>query len=223
MLHSAGANLLHRDNYGATALSMAAMKGYAAQAQYFIDNGVPVNTPDNNGRTPLMIATTHGHARTVSTLLENGACLTSQDRAGWSSVHFATRQVGGHDSFRAVLDTLLAAAHGNSSVLDLRDSDGRTALMYAVLQGTEAAVDALAKAGADPRLVDNGGSTAYSMAHSEYIKRRIAEVSAEWETRAHDEWMKNQKQKRRGSREKTMKTSKQKAQHMKNNQCPINP
>jgi ankyrin repeat protein len=196
--------------HGSTTLSMAAMKGYSNMITFLVEKGVYVDTADNNGRTPLMIAVTHGHIKTVNTLLESGAKIWAQDNYGWTAVHFATRQLGGHEIYRPVLDTLLAAAAANTSVLDIPDKDGRTALMYAVLQSTDYALTALLSAGADPTKQDVGGATAYGMAvNSEFIRRQLAEASAEWAVRAHDEWERSEKLR--------------KLKNKKNKQCSLNP
>lgn len=209
ILASAGANLTHRDKHGLTAISMGAMKGYSNMIRFLFERGVSVDMPDNKGRTPLMIAITHGHAKAVDTLLACGAITWTQDNYGWTAFHFATRQLGGHEMYRPVFDALLLTAATNTSVLDIADMDGRTALMYSVLQNTDYALSKLLLAGADPSKEDNGGATAYGLVHnSEHMKRKLAEASAARVVRAHAEWEKSEKERKRRNK--------------KNKQCPLN-
>mmetsp|Transcript_24461 Transcript_24461/g.35962 ORF Transcript_24461/g.35962 Transcript_24461/m.35962 type:complete len:297 (-) Transcript_24461:133-1023(-) len=204
-LYSAGANMSHVDNHGWNAVAIGAMKGFTEYCRFLIGVGVPVNSIDANGRTPLMKAVTHGHLKTVRMLLGAGADISIKDRYGWSALHFATRQLGGHSMYKDVLAELCEAVKGGS-ILNVQDADGRTPLMYAALQKTVHAAELLLAAGADPRVVDNGGSTAYQLTDDEVLRKMLAKVSATLVEAEYEKFMR-----RRSKRIAKM-----------NNQCPIN-
>jgi hypothetical protein len=189
MLSLHGANLSHVDKHGWNGVAIGAMKGMKKYTEFLLSRKVPIDLADSDGRTALMKATVHGHLSTVKMLLEHGANLSQQDNFGWSPVHFATRQVGGHDFYLPIFDFLVSVANANApSALNLRDRDGRTPLMYAAIQGTSAAVDHLLQSGVDPTIEDHGGLTAYQITSSVSLKQTLAVASADWVTKAHNEW-----------------------------------
>jgi ankyrin repeat protein len=189
MLSLHGANLSHVDKHGWNGVSIGAMKGMTKYTEFLLSRGVPIDLADSDGRTPLMKATVHGHLSTIKMLLERGANISRQDNFGWSVLHFATRQVGGHDFYLPIFNYLVSAVAINaSSALNLRDSDGRTPLMYAAVQGTGSAIYSLVQSGADPTLEDHGGMTAYQITSDDSLKRTLALASAEWVMKAHSEW-----------------------------------
>lgn len=202
MLYDAGANIHHRDKYGNTAISIAAMKGFSMVIEFLVDEGVPVNTFDRNGRTPLMIAATHGFYKAVQVLIGSGSHVWAQDKYGWSALHFAVRDMEDREVFRRTFDEVISAARQNTSILNLQDGDGRTPLMYSVLHSAVYAFDELLGAGADPRIVDNAGLSAYGMANSEYFKMGLAQASATFATREHEDWLTGQVKRKKKNREK---------------------
>jgi hypothetical protein len=191
MISLHGANLSHVDKHGWNGVAIGAMKGMTKYTEFLLSRGVPIDLPDDSGRTPLMKAVVHGHLSTVKMLLEHGANITLVDHFGWSVFHFAVRQLGGHDFFLPILEFLTstaAASPTTASSLNLQDKDGRTPLMYAAIQDTDAAIEILLRHQADPTIQDYQELTAYQIASSASMKQTLALAAANWATQEHQRW-----------------------------------
>jgi uncharacterized protein len=122
--------------------------------------------PDGQGRTPLMLAAVRGR-RCVAPLIRAGGDLNAQDLTnGWTALVWSLKEGQG------VSAKELISAGTN---LNLRDSNGKTALMHAAGLGYQASYKEIAQqlitAGADPNIQDNEGHTALAIAE------RIAELN----------------------------------------------
>jgi hypothetical protein len=191
MISLHGANLSHVDKHGWNGVAIGAMKGMTKYTEFLLSRGVSIDLPDESGRTPLMKAVVHGHLQTVKMLLGHGANLSHVDNFGWSVFHFAVRQLGGHDYFLPILEFLASTASSSPQTaqsLNLQDSDGRTPLMYAAVQDTDAATEILLRHQADPTIQDLQELTAYQMASSTSMKRTLALAAADWATKEHQRW-----------------------------------
>ena len=68
-----GADIKAKDEYGHTALHMAASEGRIELAKVLIGNGADINVKDQNGHTALYEATRSGHTEIVNLLKAAGA------------------------------------------------------------------------------------------------------------------------------------------------------
>ncbi len=102
---AAGVDVNAKDNYGETALDMAAYNGDDAVVKTLLAHGADVNAKDNVGDTALETAVTNGYDAVVKTLLAHGADVNAKDNWGTTALWVAAWR--GED---AMVKTLLA--HG---------------------------------------------------------------------------------------------------------------
>ncbi|MBN1170249.1 ankyrin repeat domain-containing protein [Candidatus Micrarchaeota archaeon] len=67
-----GANVDARDEYGNTALILAAQKGNLDSCRILVENGANVNVQSKSGITPIVAASASGNIDVVGYLLEKG-------------------------------------------------------------------------------------------------------------------------------------------------------
>ncbi|MFF2714100.1 ankyrin repeat domain-containing protein [Paenarthrobacter sp. NPDC058040] len=168
------------DSDGWSALHAAASRNYAEIIRVLLDAGCPVDVMDDSGFTPLLNAAGPGKTETISLLLAAGADPNVRE-------------------YRLLQTPLLRAAdYGNVEVAQLLidagariddKSRGVTALMTAAesSDGLEA-VSVLLKAGADPRIVDDGTDEKFvGMTAADYARRvgntLIADLIEAWTQR----------------------------------------
>ncbi|XP_051838651.1 fibronectin type 3 and ankyrin repeat domains protein 1 isoform X2 [Antechinus flavipes] len=175
---------------GFTALMVAAQKGYLRLVKILITNGTDVNLKNGSGKDSLMLACYAGHLDVVKYLREHGASWEARDLGGCTALHWAAD--GGHadiiewmikDGCKIdVLDTgsgwtplmRVSAVSGNKEVASLlidagadvnvKDKDGKTPLMVAVLNNHEELVQLLLEKGADPSVTNEFGKGVLEMA-----------------------------------------------------------
>ena len=164
LLIQKGADVNAIDKLGSTSLIEAAHRGgnYPI-VKMLLDAGADVNQASNGGFTPLMAACGRGHSEVAKLLLANGANTEAH------STNNATALI---DAVTANLETVtvLLDAHANVNV---QCKDGTTALMIAINHNAYKIADALIRAGADLKLQDNKGRTAYDYASH---NRRMEEL-----------------------------------------------
>lgn len=182
LLVASGADISIVDRTGWDALSMASVRGFTKYSTFLIDNGAEIDRVDGMGMTPLMKAAAHGHFSTYDMLLQRGASETLVDSNGMTALHFAIRLAASNVSFvpflRRVLDVTV------TDIIDKPDNDGRTPLMYAVINcGANYpnidAVECLLKKHANPMLEDKYHVNVLAMS-------RCPEVSVLLATAAHE-------------------------------------
>jgi len=88
-LLAAGADVHARDEYGQTALILAAGNGHTATVERLLAAGADVNARDQNGQTALMFAEGRGHTEMVERLLAAGADVNARDRNGRTALMLA--------------------------------------------------------------------------------------------------------------------------------------
>ncbi|KAM4851727.1 fibronectin type 3 and ankyrin repeat domains protein 1 isoform 2-T2 [Thomomys bottae] len=164
------------NKFGFTALMVAAQKGYTRLVKILISNGTDVNMKNGSGKDSLMLACYEGHLDVVKYLRRHGASWEARDLGGCTALHWATD--GGHCPVIEwmikegcevdVMDTgsgwtplmRVSAVSGSQKVasilidaganVNVRDKDGKTPLMVAVLNNHEQLVQLLLDRGADP-------------------------------------------------------------------------
>ena len=170
LLLAAGANPNTANKAGQTPLDNVAYQGDAASVEVLLAAKADPNVVKAKGYSPLMRAAQEANAATVAMLLAHGAQVDLRNEAGETALMRAAIAGGDRDTVAALL-----AAHPD---VNARNSDGQTALIYAVggrkdflYDGAdnnpdiEPVVSLLLAAGADPRIADNGGNTAISLAN----------------------------------------------------------
>jgi ankyrin repeat protein len=188
LLRDAGANLSHIDAHGWNAVAMGSVKGLSRFCEVLIDHGVNGDLPDDEGRTPLMKAINQGFLNVVNVLVKKGANVTRKDKNGWTCIHYAVRQAAGEGKFVAILDYILTHSKRHSLV-NVKDNEGRTPLMYAAAQANLDIVDKLLLNGADPRIVDNAGRDAAAGSRSADVGTRLREWSIRLTLEEHSRWL----------------------------------
>ncbi|KAB5562441.1 hypothetical protein PHYPO_G00017800 [Pangasianodon hypophthalmus] len=190
VLQSGMVNVNVCDKLGLTPLMVAAQKGFSRMVYKLVEHGADIHMKNGSGKDSLMLACFAGHLDIVKHLRNFGATWQSRDMGGCTPLHWAAD--GGHLPVLAymiqdgceldVRDTVsqwtplmrVAAVSGNSAVASLliragadvnvRDKDGKTPLMVAVLNNHEQLVKLLLDSGADRHVKNEFGSGAAEMA-----------------------------------------------------------
>lgn len=150
---------------GKTALCWAASQGRSTLVSVLLASGADIDyaSPNGNfkGKTALMWSSSQGRLDTVSILLNAGAKVNKIDYDGVTALMWAsgsdTSEDSEHkkgllekankgDTLAKVVELLLAFG----ALIDARDKDGITAIMYASYHGHTDVVKFLVKSGADP-------------------------------------------------------------------------
>ncbi|XP_072524018.1 fibronectin type 3 and ankyrin repeat domains 1 protein [Salminus brasiliensis] len=178
------------DRLGFTPLMVAAMKGFISLVQVLVQHGADVNFKNSSGKDSLMLACFSGHLEVVRYLRESGGTWTATDRGGCCALHWAAD--GGHlpvleyllkdgcevdarDSVSSWTPLLrVSAVTGDTAVaallisagadINVRDKDGKTPLMVAVLNNHEKLVKLLLENGVDQHIRNEFGAGALEMA-----------------------------------------------------------
>lgn len=115
------------DSHGRTALMEAADDNKLSIIQFLLANNANVHAQDDKGRTPLMLAAKKGHVGVIHALLQfDRTTLNAQCLKGKKTALMRAAKKGHVDAVK----TLLAYRPH----LELRGTQGNTALMHAVLQ-----------------------------------------------------------------------------------------
>jgi ankyrin repeat protein len=155
-------------------LGQAAADGKIEQVKLLISEGADVNEKTTTGDTPLHYAAKYGHKNVAVLLIKKGADVNAKNKNGDLPTHLALR---GHleSPKKEVLDLLVAKGPELSCIqisayqgdlakvrsfveqgidVDSRDSEGRTALYYAAMQGKRDLVEFLLSRGANVNAKD---------------------------------------------------------------------
>lgn len=143
---------------GIRPLHIATDIGSIASIRTLLRRGAPPNRFNGFAASPLGICITKERAECVEVLLEAGANpdTTSAREASGSALFRAVRTKN-----LRILDLLLASG----ARVDLRGSDGETALMQAACSGTPETIALLLQRGADLAARDEDGDDALHYAH----------------------------------------------------------
>lgn len=142
---------VNQKNNGWTALIEAADEGSLPSMKLLLEAGAEVNyywgqdTP-----TAITMAASEGKLKCLKLLLEYGADINGIGKS-LPPIHIAVAE-----DKRSIIDYLISQKIN----IDEKDSEGRTALMYAASEGKNYGVKKLLKAGADKSVLDFNGLTA---------------------------------------------------------------
>ena len=141
------------DDWGRTALHLAAEEGHALVVEQLIGEGAKVDTKDRLGRTPLMLAAQYGHEGAVKVLVDSlksqGKCkkaLKKIDDWGRTALHLAA-EMGHAEVVKSLID---AEADVNK-----KNRNWYTPLHYAAGEGHAEVVKSLIDAEADVNAKDD--------------------------------------------------------------------
>lgn len=181
-----GADALHADDEGFTALHMAAQEGFDAIATMLLRKGAAMDATDDDGVTPLMLACAGGHDAVVNMLLKERCDVMRVDKAGRSALFRAACVAGSEECSRALLaasaDAFACPVEGKTMAevagkkcaackLMLEDSISREGagkrLLEACEAGRVAAVVAMLDGGAPIDFVDDDGWSGLHFAAAE--------------------------------------------------------
>ena len=171
---SKGTNVNEKTATGDTPLHHAVIYGHEDVAKLLIANGANVNERTTDGDTPLHYAARYGQKNVAELLITKGADVNAKNKNGDLPTHLALR--GNLESpKKEVLELLIAKGTNLSCIqisahqgdlakvrsfveqgisVDSRDSEGRTALHYAAMQGKADVVEFLLSRGADVNAKD---------------------------------------------------------------------
>ncbi|KAL2652185.1 hypothetical protein R1flu_020313 [Riccia fluitans] len=147
------------DHKGRTPLHEAAANGYEECVRLLLEYGSEPNYRDNDGNVPLSEALAGGHESTASLLYENGARLTPESNVGKLFC------VAASDGNRVLLQEFLD--YGID--VNVRSSEGWTALHAAVRENQKQTVEFLLLKGGDPNIPDKQGVTPLALAREENL------------------------------------------------------
>jgi cytohesin len=181
-----GANIEARDEYGATALTLAAHYSNAEVVKLLLDKGANVEAHDKYGSAALPLAAEQGKTDVVNLLLEKGANIEARDQ--YDSTPLLRAVFGGHpETVKVLIDrhanveaqdkggrtALLLAVQGkNREIVNLLLESGakinaggeKSPLLWAVRQNNTDIVKVLLDKGANPEVVDQDGAMPLTMA-----------------------------------------------------------
>ena len=144
---------------------MAAMQQSSNKVVDLLVNWPSTNLSIKNpqGETPLMLAALNNKLQLAKLLILRGADV---NQAGWTPLHYAATK--GHiEMMRLMID--------NSAYLDAESPNGTTPLMMAAHYGTPMAVKLLLEEGADPRIKNKLGLSAWDFSFNSKQESNKAE------------------------------------------------
>lgn len=136
-------NIDDEDDTGATALTLAALKGSHEICQQLLDHGADVNHQNKNGHNAVQYAGSKNHQQVLLLLLERGGDVNARDHLGETALH-RVASMENAECLRLMLE------HATMPVqINLQNKEGNTALHLAC-EATDAACALL--------LIDHGAS-----------------------------------------------------------------
>jgi ankyrin repeat protein len=163
-----------KNEYGETALHLAAKKGHTKIVQLLLNKpGCDYIAKNEYGETAFHLAVEKGHTETVQLFLIEGysrcddkdAFYNAKDNNGQTSLHVAASK--GH------LDIVQLLLNDRDIDRDAQDNDEETALHFAASNGDLSMVKLLIEFGVDVSLKDKEGRAAVDLVHEDEIKTSL--------------------------------------------------
>ncbi len=174
-LLKAGADVRARNDYGATAMSEAAVLGDAALIERLLKADANVDSPNDDGQTALMLVARSGNVAAAKVLLRHGANINAreswrqQTALMWAAAQAQPEMVKLLAGRGAQLDARSLVNDWDRQITveprsQARPGGGFTPLLYAARRGCMPCAKALVEAGADINLASPEGVTPLLMA-----------------------------------------------------------
>jgi ankyrin repeat protein len=141
LLINHGAQLDEANNEGITPAYTACCNGHTECLSLLINHGAQLNKASNTGHTPAYMACQNGHVKILHLLIQHGADLSLADRHGTSPSHIAS-------AFGRV-KMLALIMKVNADLINYRDNQGCTPLLYVRQFGHDDAAEWLIEHGAE--------------------------------------------------------------------------
>lgn len=142
------------DETGRPLLHRAARNGFNVMVTLLLDAGAAIDSPDDIGFTPLMEAVREGKKSTINLLINRGANINQ--RAYVSALELTPIHLAAINGEPTIINLLkLKGAHLNAV-----DSDGTTAMLWAISEGQINAAKQLISLGADSAIKNKNGLSA---------------------------------------------------------------
>ena len=164
----AGADVSIANNYGVTAMGLAAEVGNADMIALLLEAGAHADSPDPDGMTALQMVARTGNVKAAQLLIDAGATIDARESwGGQTPLMWASARR--HPAMMRLLISKGADVNARSAVRDYQrhvtaegrpkslDSGGLTPLLYAARENCLACVDVLLGHGADINLPDPDG------------------------------------------------------------------
>jgi ankyrin repeat protein len=188
-----GADVNAMNNYGVTALHLAADTANTELIRLLLKAGADPESPNPDGETALHVVARSGNVEAAKLLLKAGANVDAVEQFGgqtplmWAAARRHPRMVefllsrGANANARSAVRDYKRVATAESRAAP-RDRGGLTPLMYAARGNCRECVDVLLKHGADVNLADPGDVVPLSIAmmNSNWdIAKRLVEAGAD--------------------------------------------
>lgn len=166
-LLDAGADVSARSARGETALHIACSNHRGKHVKLLLDRGADPNAASETGQTPIMVAARIGDEEAVEMLTTAGANVNAKDQYGRTALMLACADANHLDLPSAMsphsLDIVTLLLRSGACI-NQQDTDGLTAVMYAVMRGALPEVKLLIQRGADPTIKTKAGKSALFLA-----------------------------------------------------------
>jgi ankyrin repeat protein len=133
-----------------------------------------INTPDSNGFTPLMRAVQTGNLAQVKDFIKQGANVNYSTASGMTPLMLAAKQIDNHNTEKIVKLLLDKGAE-----IDVPDSVGSTALVYAIVAKNMNIIRTLLASQASAHTIDRFGKTPIDVARE--VRPDLAKKLERWE------------------------------------------
>lgn len=151
---------------GQTPLMFAASQDACDAAKLLVKAGADVNTEDSHSFTPLLHAVIENSCDTAEFLIKNGAEVET----------ILMMIVASEDAYYDTAKLLIK----NGADVNAKDSDGKTPLMYALVENAYDIAELLIKSKADVNARDNSGNTTLSYASNENMINLLKKYGAKY-------------------------------------------
>ncbi len=158
------------DEYGATALHWAAVKGHRDIGEFLLNKGANVDQKNRDGDTPLHLAVAFGHKDLIQLLLSKGANIDERRKEGTTPLHIAV------DRDRTdIAELLISKGADMDAQISQGELKGQTPLYRAAGKNFPDMVTLLLSKGGNPNISNKDGDTPLHVAAA-YGNKTVVEL-----------------------------------------------